>query len=232
MSAVLTRSAKNIGKNQDNKQVDRITTPNTTNEDKLAIILEKIKSTNQGIAHLNHKFDKLYEEIHAVKQVTKRNTSDICKLNMKMDSLGQFCKRCTLRFFEVPECQNENCIRLILNIIRQDMNLTSVSENDIEAGYRVVSSNKNEPRPVMAKFCSMQVKTQVYSNKKKLKGKRITVREDLSLARMKMVKEKIAVYGKQNVWTQDGKIKWLENGKLMSAVPDMVADISGIGSLN
>nr|CAI5825949.1 unnamed protein product [Callosobruchus analis] len=53
----------------------------------------------------------------------------------------------------------------------------------------------------------MQVKTQVYSNKKKLKGKRITVREDLTLARMKMVKEKLAVYGKQNVWTQDGKIK-------------------------
>nr|CAI5820151.1 unnamed protein product [Callosobruchus analis] len=105
-----------------------------------------------------------------------------------MDSLEQFCKQCTLRFFGVQECQNENCIRIILNIIRQDMNLTSVSEKDIEAGYRVGSSNKNEPRAVVVKFCSMQVKTQVYSNKKKLKGKRITVREELTLARMKMVK--------------------------------------------
>nr|CAI5870096.1 unnamed protein product [Callosobruchus analis] len=208
MSAVLTRSAKNMGKT---KTTNRITTPNTTNEDKFAILLEKIESTNQGIAHLNHKFDKFYEEMHAVKQVTKRNTSDIYKLNVKMDSLEQFCKRCTLRFFGVLECQNENYIRLILNIIRQDMNLTSVSEKDIEAGYWVGSSNKNEPRAAVVKCCSMQVKTQVYSNKNKLKGKRITVREDLTLARMKMVKEKIAVYGKQNVWTQDGKIKWLEN---------------------
>nr|CAI5825029.1 unnamed protein product [Callosobruchus analis] len=132
-----------MGKNQDNKQVDRITTPSTTNEDKLAIILEKIESTNQGIAHLNYKFDKLYGEMQAVKQVTRRNTSDICKLNMKTDSMEQFCMRCTLRFFGVPECQNENCVRIILNIIRQDMNLTSVSEKYIEAGYRVGSSNKN-----------------------------------------------------------------------------------------
>nr|CAI5866706.1 unnamed protein product [Callosobruchus analis] len=84
MSAVLTRSAKNMGKNQDNKQVDRITTPNTTNEDKLA---------NLGKNRINKS-----------------------------------------RFFGVPECQNENCIRIILNIIRQDMNLTSVSEKILKPG--------------------------------------------------------------------------------------------------
>nr|CAH7758501.1 unnamed protein product [Callosobruchus chinensis] len=106
--------------------------------------------------------------------------------------MEQFSKRCNLRFFGIPETNNEKCREVIINIIKTKLKLSSISPEDIEVAFRSGSSKENAPR--------------------NLKGSRITIREDLTATRMTIVKEKIAKHGKNQVWTTNGRIVWLENG--------------------
>nr|CAI5837297.1 unnamed protein product [Callosobruchus analis] len=85
---------------------------------------------------------------------------------------------------------------------------------DIEMAYRCGSSKDDSPRAILVGFYSAKTKNEVYSNKKNLKGSKITIREDLTATRLKIVREKVSIYGKKNVWTNNGKILWLENGNV------------------
>nr|CAI5848036.1 unnamed protein product [Callosobruchus analis]CAI5850138.1 unnamed protein product [Callosobruchus analis] len=218
MSSILTRQAKNMVKNQECKQQDKAV-GQPIKEDILNTILRKIEDTNQGIAELNKKLDDLQREMVQVKQVSDSNRIKIEEANKKIEQMEQFSKRCNLRFFGIPETNDEKCRDVITDIIKTKLNLSSVSTEDIEVAYRRGSSKGNAPRVIFVRFYSARVKNDVYSNKKNLKGSRITIREDLTATRMTIVKEKIARHGKDQVWTINGRIVWLENGNVKSVVP-------------
>ncbi|KAG8243978.1 hypothetical protein J6590_032460 [Homalodisca vitripennis] len=61
------------------------------------------------------------------------------------------------------------------------------------------------PRPVLVKFTSYRQRREVYSNKKKFKGTKITIREDLTAARMETFKRATENVGPRSVWTLDGR---------------------------
>nr|CAI5861859.1 unnamed protein product [Callosobruchus analis] len=190
MSSILTRQAKNMVKNQECKQQDKAV-GQPIKEDILNTILRKIEDTIK---------------------VSDSNRIKIEEANKKIEQMEQFSKRCNLRFFGIPETNDEKCRDVITDIIKTKLNLSSISTEDIEVAYRSGSSKGNAPRVIFVRFYSARVKNDVYSNKKNLKGSRITIREDLTATRMTIVKEKIARHGKDQVWTINGRIVWLENG--------------------
>nr|CAI5826299.1 unnamed protein product [Callosobruchus analis] len=122
----------------------------------------------------------------------------------KIDSLEQNSKRSNLRFFGLRETTDEICKTVVLDILTNKMKLNSIRVDDIEAAYRVGTGKRNTPRAVL---------------KKVLKGSKITIREDLTKARMDLVKEKMAIYGKQNVWTLGGKVKWIDGSVVKTGTP-------------
>nr|CAI5869549.1 unnamed protein product [Callosobruchus analis] len=187
MSSILTRQTKNMGKNQECKQPDKV----TAKEDVLNTILRKIEDTNQ---------------------IANSNQIKIEESNRKIDQLQQFSKRCNLRVFGIPETSNEKCRDVVYNVIKTKLKLNSLSQEDIEMAYRCGSSKDDSPRAILVGFYSAKTKNEVYSNKKNLKGSKITIREDLTATRLKIVREKVSIYG--NVWTNNGKILWLENGNV------------------
>ncbi|VEN48442.1 unnamed protein product [Callosobruchus maculatus] len=194
MSSILTRQAKNMVKNQECIQQDKAL-GQPIKEDILNTILRKIEARDG---------------------TGDSNRIKIEEANKKIEQMEQFSKRCNLRFFGIPETNNEKCRDVIIDIIRTKLDLSSISTEDIEVAYRSGSSKGNAPRVMFVRFYSAKVKNDVYSNKKNLKGSRITIREDLTATRMTIVKEKIARHGKNQVWTTNGRIVWLEdgNGKL------------------
>ena len=55
----------------------------------------------------------------------------------------------------------------------------------------------------------------IFDNKKKLKGKKITIMETLTFARMKKLNKARERYNFKNVWTSDGKILYKDgSGKI------------------
>nr|CAH7736523.1 unnamed protein product [Callosobruchus chinensis] len=218
MSSILTIQAKNMVKNQECKQQDKAV-GQPIKEDILNTILRKIEDTNQGIVDLNKKLDDLQHEMLEVKQLSDSNRLKIEEANKKNEQMEQFLKRCNLRFFGIPETNNEKCRDVIINIIETKLKLSSISPEDIEVAFRSGCSKENAPRVIFVRFYSARIKNDVYSNKKNLKGSRITIREDLTATRMTIVKEKIAKHGKNQVWTTNGRIVWLENCNVKSVVP-------------
>nr|CAH7736924.1 unnamed protein product [Callosobruchus chinensis] len=124
MSIILTRQTKNMGKNQECRQQDKV----TAKEDVLNTILRKIEDTNQGIMELNEKFDEMQNDMVQVKQIANSNEIKIEESNRKIEQLQQFSKRCNLRVFGIIESNNEKCREVLHNVIKTKLKLTSITQ--------------------------------------------------------------------------------------------------------
>ena len=61
-------------------------------------------------------------------------------------------------------------------------------------------------RPIIVKFVSYRKRHEVFSAKKKLKGKKITIVENLTKTRQRIFNVARKTVGLKNSWTQNGKI--------------------------
>ena len=77
-----------------------------------------------------------------------------------------------------------------------------------------IDLEKNKPevdlRPIIIKFTIYNVRNVIFRKKKILKGKAVTITENLTkniIIEMKVARE---TYGFKNVWSQDGKILYTD----------------------
>ena len=91
-----------------------------------------------------------------------------------------------------------------------------IKQEDLDRSHRVgkVKRNDNKARPIIVKFPRYAVRNKVFSNKKKLKGKKLLITESLTVYRMKILNEARQKYGVRNVWTYDGRVMYKENNKI------------------
>ena len=77
-----------------------------------------------------------------------------------------------------------------------------------------IDLEKNKPevdlRPIIIKFTIYNVRNVIFRKKKILKGKAVTITENLTkniIIEMKVARE---TYGFKNVWSQDGKMLYID----------------------
>ena len=101
----------------------------------------------------------------------------------------------------------EDTDKLVLNIIKNDLeiNLTEVA---IDRTHRIgdPKKKKKKARPIIVKFVRYYDRKEIFSIKKYLKGKSISITESLTSFRMKKLEEAREKYGFKNVWPIDGRI--------------------------
>lgn len=85
---------------------------------------------------------------------------------------------------------------------------------DIIAAYRVGQKSNNRPRYNVVTFRDNKLKMDIYNKKKMLKGTKIVIKEDLTVDRLKIVKEASEKHGFKNVWTVNGNIFVKSNNKV------------------
>ena len=101
---------------------------------------------------------------------------------------------------------NEDTDKLVLNIIKNDLEI-DLTEVAIDRTHRIGDPKKKKKlRPMIMKFVRYYDQKEVFSKKKHLKGKGISITESLTSFRMKKLKEAQEKYGFKNVWTIDGPI--------------------------
>lgn len=121
------------------------------------------------------------------------------------DEVEQYSRRNNLRFFGIPEVETEDTDRIIKTIALEKLGL-NLPEWAICRSHRVGQKNKEKPRPIIVKFVSYNIRKQVFTEKKKLKNSKITIKEDLTKQRLKLYNDTFQVVGMKNVWSYDGKI--------------------------
>ena len=109
------------------------------------------------------------------------------------------------------ECTDD----IIIKTCAEELGI-DVKQEDLDRSHRLgkVKRNDNKPRPIIVKFARYAVRNKVFSNKKKLKGKKLLITESLTVYRMKLLDEARQKYGVRNVWTYDGRVMYKENNKI------------------
>ena len=93
-----------------------------------------------------------------------------------------------------------------------------ISPGDIDRTNRISVPSKNKNRPIIVKFVRHMDRRRVFTNIKGLKGKNMSITENLTKIRMSALNEARNKSGCSSVWTTDGKIMDKEEGEAKAKV--------------
>ena len=166
---------------------------------------------------VNSRCQALQAEVAVLQAVVKESDSHVERLNRRCDDLEQYSRRNNIRIFGVCEEEQENPVAVALEIFNQKMGI-KLKETDIDRAHRVGKKSRgaesgaadrnssSHKRPIIVRFTGYSVRNSVFNSKSKLKGTKITIREDLTKRRLDQYVAASTQYGFKNVWSKDGNI--------------------------
>ena len=128
-------------------------------------------------------------------------------LQDSVDQKGKYSLQNCLLISGVEENSNEYTDKLVLNSINIDfeIDLTEIAFNRTHY-IGDPKKKRHKVRPIIAKFVGSYDRKEVFFKKKHLKGKGISIVENLTSFRMKKLEEAREKYGFKHVWTMNGRI--------------------------
>lgn len=180
------------------KALDRMVTSDNFLKKLVSIIKEEIKSTLKDI------YTEQSQKIMDLE-------SKIAQNKHHMDNMEQQLKLSNLRIYGLKEEPNEKLSDVIISL-GVKMNIT-ISNNDLSNCYRL-KENENGIKPIIVSFTNRRVRDQLFNNKKKLKGSKIVIQEDLTTVRLVLLKRAKTKFGPYCVWTRIGTIFIKNNQKI------------------
>ena len=115
----------------------------------------------------------------------------------------------------------ENTDDLVIKLFKNDMDI-EIFSGDIDRSHRIgkEKDDPNKARPVIVKFTKYNDRDKIFRNKKRLKGKKMSITESLTGLRMSKLKVARDEFGFRNVWSTDGRILYKEEGSDQTRVYD------------
>ena len=148
----------------------------------------QLTEITDGIKYINDQFTKYEEERKERDQEVKHLKEEISKMSNEMKDLKkevdrqeQYSRRNCLLVHGVKEEQNEDTNKVVIKLIRDNLE-EDISLENLDRTHRIGSSrNSNgKTRPIIIKFARYNVHRRVFSNNKKLKGKPASITESLT----------------------------------------------------
>ena len=174
----------------------------------LDALSKKIDELETEIKNKDEKIQLLENRVEILEEEKESQGKEI-------DDLEQYSRRNCLLLHGVVETNAECTDDIIIKTCAEELGI-DVKQEDLDRSHRLgkVKRNDNKPPPIIVKFAHYAVRNKVFSNKKKLKGKKLLITESLTVYRMKLLDEARQKYGVRNVWTYDGRVMYKENNKI------------------
>ena len=174
----------------------------------LDALSKKIDELETEIKNKDEKIQLLENRVEILEEEKESQGKEI-------DDLEQYSRRNCLLLHGVVETNAECTDDIIIKTCAEELGI-DVKQEDLDRSHRLgkVKRNDNRPRSIIVKFARYAVRNKVFSNKKKLKGKKLLITESLTVYRMKLLDEARQKYGVRNVWTYDGRVMYKENNKI------------------
>ena len=104
--------------------------------------------------------------------------------------MEQHSRRNCLVLHGVNETNNENTDEILIKTFSEELGV-EIKENDLDRSHRLgkPSSNNNKPGPMTVNFAHYAVIREIFMNKRKLKGKRLSITESLTSSQMQLLGE-------------------------------------------
>lgn len=126
-------------------------------------------------------------------------------LSSECDNLETRSRRKMLLLHGVPEVRNEKTVQVAIDTVSKQ-GMPDLNEDDIRRAHRLGRTSSTKPRPLVIKFCSLDLRDQVWFAKTKLKGSGVTVSEFLTRRRHSLFMECRERLGVTKCWTSQGRV--------------------------
>lgn len=169
---------------------------------------------------LKTKIRQLEEQIQ--EQSVPKVTNDISK---KVNDLEQQGRKNNIRIFGLDDINDEEtaeeCVQKVVKMVNDNLEIP-LTASDIDIAHRLGKYSGSKPRAVLCKLISRRSKAAVLQKRRKLKGTKMGIVEDLTLANRALLEKVKAVSCVKNSWSTDGKIfVLLTNDKKLKITHDM-----------
>lgn len=170
-------------------------------------INELIKSDTFMSKVLNIVKEHFIVELETLKEGNEQLKKENKLLSEKLDDIEQYNRRNSVRVFGVGENKQENLESEVLTVLNRQLGLSIVADN-IDRCHRVgrFSKTNTNPRGIIVKFTSYKYRDLVCKARRKLKGSGITIQEDLTVTRYRLLRQAMDKFGKTKCWSMDGRI--------------------------
>lgn len=180
----------------------------TANTNMQAIVKESFKDLLADEEFINKISKKVAQEIETRLSQLEEKVSfledEYYLLKNKLIDMEQYSRRNNVRIFGISEQKNEESLPMVIQFFQEKLNL-NYQPADFVTCHRI-GENRDGKRPLFIKFTHHQKKTDVMQARKKLKGSKITLVEDLTKERYELYKKAWMRFGKNLVWTSNGNI--------------------------
>ena len=160
-------------------------------------------------------------------------------LSDEMDALEQYSRRNCLLFHGVPETDADtssaDTTESVISLCQGKLDV-NVSRELIDRSHRlgqrhVGPSGEYKPRPIIVKFRSYETRRLVFSAKRRLKGTKFVVTENLTRRRNDLLKKVRSLDTVSCAWTTDGRIVCLlEDGRKVTVLHERDVDTLSTGA--
>ena len=130
-----------------------------------------------------------------------------------LDSQEQYSRRNCLLAHGLAESKNVNMDELVIHTFKEKMG-EEIKKDEIDRSHRLGAlKNNDKSRTIIIKFVRYNTRCRIFKNKKKLKGKSISVTGSSTKKRMEALQKAREDHGFENVWSSEGKILYKDVSK-------------------
>ena len=200
----------------------------------MVIVINELKCVKE----LSKRLDELESYRTVTEKITDKMQTEIQRLNERLkiaeDSLDdqeQRNRNFCLLLHGIEENDNEDTNHVVVETINNNLGLEMKIEN-LQRSHRLgprentrnTRNTRTKPRAIIFRFRDFSWRKDVFYAKKKLKGKGISISENLTKRRYALYKNAINKFGFGNVWTVEGRIKTKINKRtvVISSEADIV----------
>jgi hypothetical protein len=171
--------------------------------------MDKLDKDNRG----------LQEENAALRESVKELVKQVDKLAAANDDLDQYqrCENLLIHGVQRPaDNSNEGDLTgVVLEVIRTNLPSVTIAKEDISTAHRtgphqqVAQGLRTRPPPIVVRFSRRSIRNDVLNSRRQLKGKNLSITEQLTPARSQLLKkasELAANHKVESAWSRDGRI--------------------------
>ncbi|XP_069114330.1 uncharacterized protein [Argopecten irradians] len=163
---------------------------------------EMVQRLECRVFELETENDKLRDTIEQLENSVELSVERIVQLTLKDNSLEQQGRKNSVRIVGLPNDRNETaeaCIDKCAKFFRDYLNV-DIESTDIDIAHRL------GPQSTICKFTRRIKKFEVLKARRKLKGKKIYIFEDLTQENQRILKRAYDLGCVENTWSVDGKL--------------------------
>ena len=186
--------------------------------EKLKMQEEKVEVLQGEVFDLKNQNDSLKKELEELKKREREVEGQMKEVRFsaklaedRSNRNEQYSRRNNVKLLYVEESNGETaaeCEEKVLDIFHNKLGLRAVRSDDIEAAHRIGSKQRNHdvPRPIIVRLLSRKTKKLIIANRRKLKGKKTVIVEDLTKANYTLWCIAQEHPGVAKAWTLEGTV--------------------------